>query len=218
MNVDWGGLRQMEPVSRQFGYDRGTPVDRYYIERFLSRNSSAVFGRVLEIGDDSYTRRFGGNRVTRRDVLHVHAGNPNATIIGDLATATTIPPDSFDCAIVTQTLQFTVNPEAALRNLHRILRPGGVLLGTVPALTVVSSEADEWNSTWYWSFTPALISKMVHQVFSPDRCTFEVHGNVLASVCTLQGVAVEDVSIAELEADDPEFPVLLTFRCMKAAR
>jgi len=45
--VDWGGLRQMEPVSRQFGYDRGTPVDRYYIERFLRLNSSAVFGRFL---------------------------------------------------------------------------------------------------------------------------------------------------------------------------
>jgi len=72
--VDWGGLRRMEPVSREFGYDRGTPVDRYYIDRFLRRNSSAVFGRVLEVGDDSYTRQFGGERVTRRDVFHVQTG------------------------------------------------------------------------------------------------------------------------------------------------
>jgi len=215
--VDWGGLRRMEPVSREFGYDRGTPVDRYYIDRFLRRNSSAVFGRVLEVGDDNYTRQFGGERVTRRDVFHVHPKNPHATIVGDLATAVTIPSDAFDCAIVTQVLQFIADPVAALRTLHRILRPGGVLLGTAPALTVVSSEADEWSSMWYWSFTPALISKMVNEVFSPGVCTVEVDGNVLSSVCTLEGLAVEDAGIAGLKDSNPEFPVLISFRCEKAA-
>ncbi|HEX6050119.1 MAG TPA: hypothetical protein VFZ21_12650, partial [Gemmatimonadaceae bacterium] len=74
--VHLGDLRRLTPISRAFGYDRGGPVDRYYIEGFLARYASDVRGRVLEVGDDSYTRRFGGNRVTRRDVLHVHEGNP----------------------------------------------------------------------------------------------------------------------------------------------
>ena len=215
--MDWGSLRRTTPVSREFGYDRGTPIDRYYIDDFLGRNALAIAGRVLEIGDDTYTRRFGGSRVTRRDVFHAHGANPQATIIGDLAAADTVPSNSFDCEIVTQTLQFIVDPVAALRTLHRILRPGGVLLATVPALTVVSSDSDEWSKIWYWSFTPALVTSMVDQVFAPGESTIEVAGTAVASMCTLQGLAVEDVGIEALTPPHPDFPVLISFRCQKAA-
>ncbi len=51
-------------------------------------------------------------------------GNPQATIVGDLADAPHIPDDSFDCAIVTQTLQFVYDVRAAFATLHRILAPG----------------------------------------------------------------------------------------------
>src|SRR4029453_14668409 len=44
-----GTLRRTRPLSNDFGYDRGTPVDRYYIERFLARHQSDVKGRVLEV-------------------------------------------------------------------------------------------------------------------------------------------------------------------------
>jgi SAM-dependent methyltransferase len=218
MQVDWGSLRRMEPVSRQFGFDRGTPVDRYYIERFLDANSACISGRVLEIGDDTYSRRFGNGRVTRQDIFHAHAGNPKATMIGDLATAETIPSNIFDCAIVTQTLQCIFDPPSALRTLHRILRPNGVLLATVPALTPVSSENDEWSQMWYWSFTPASIRYMVEQVFSPESSKIEVHGNVFAGVCALQGIALEDISAAELQPADPDYPVVLSIRAGKSSR
>jgi SAM-dependent methyltransferase len=206
----------MEPVSRLFGYDRGTPVDRFYIERFLERNSDSIRGRVLEIGDDSYTRRFGGDRVTRRDVLHVHNGNPRATIVGDLASADTIPSETFDCAIITQTLQFLFDPLAGLRTLHRILRPGGTLLLTVPGLTVVSPEADEWSDLWLWSFTPASIRKSMEQAFQPGLWAVQVYGNVLAGVCALQGIALEDISAAELEPHDPAYPIIISVRAGKS--
>ena len=101
---DWGGLRRLEPVSREFGYDRGLPIDRYYIERFLETHRCDVTGRTLEIGDDEYTRRYGGGRATRRDVLHVHARNPAATIVGDLIHAPQMADEIFDCIILTQTL------------------------------------------------------------------------------------------------------------------
>ena len=217
MQVDWGSLRREEPVSRQFGYDRGGPVDRYYIEQFLGKHAGDIVGRVLEIGDDSYTRRFGGDRVRRRDVFHAHAENPTATFVGDLATAQEIPSDIFDCAIVTQTLQFIPDPGAALRTLHRILRPGGVLLLTVPGITAVSSKDDEWSRIWYWSFTPALVRHLVLEAFEADLCTFEVRGNALTGVCALQGIALEDISVEEVERDDPEYPVLLCARAVKRA-
>ena len=205
----------MDPVSRQFGYDRGTPVDRYYIERFLQSNSQYIRGRVLEIGDDIYTQRFGGDRVRCRDIFHVHSGNPQATMVGDLATADTIPSNIFDCAIVTQTLQFIFDPLAALRTLHRILRPAGVLLATAPALTVVSAATDEWHRMWYWSFTPASIRAMVWKTFLPELACIETYGNILAGVCVLQGIAVEDVDTSELEPADSEYPVLMTIQAVK---
>ena len=72
--INFGDLRWLEPVSRQFGLERGLPIDRYYIEKFLAQHAVDIRGRVLEIGDDSYTRWFGGARVHTRDVLHVNAG------------------------------------------------------------------------------------------------------------------------------------------------
>jgi hypothetical protein len=38
-----GGL---EPISRAFGYDRGTPIDRYYLDRFLDEHNGDIRGRV----------------------------------------------------------------------------------------------------------------------------------------------------------------------------
>ena len=130
-SVAWGDLRRLEPISRDFGTDRGLPVDRYYIERFLSQNAGDVKGRVLEIGDRTYTVKYGEDRVTRSDVLHVKPGNPVATIVGDLTDAPHIPDDEFDAIILTQTLQFIYDARAAIGTLHRILKPGGVLLATV---------------------------------------------------------------------------------------
>src|SRR5690242_583275 len=69
--VDLGNLRSTEPISEVSGYDRGLPIDRYYIERFLNQNADLISGAVLEIGDDAYTRRFGGSRVTRSDVMNI---------------------------------------------------------------------------------------------------------------------------------------------------
>ena len=79
-------------------------------------------------------------------------GNPQATIVGDLTDAPQIPNDAFDCAIVTQTLQFVYDVRAALATLHRILAPGGVLLATVPGITKISPPEDEEYGEW-WHYT-----------------------------------------------------------------
>ena len=68
--------RRLDPVSRDWGYDRGVPIDRYYIENFLDRHAGDIRGHVLEIGVDSYTWRFGGDRVTKSDVLNLEEENP----------------------------------------------------------------------------------------------------------------------------------------------
>src|SRR4051812_21510061 len=84
-------LQCVEPVSRVFGLDRGQPIDRFYIEQFLAGYKEDIRGRVLEIGDATYTEKFGGNRVVKSDVLHAISGNENATLVGNLATGEGVP-------------------------------------------------------------------------------------------------------------------------------
>ncbi|MEJ7787734.1 MAG: hypothetical protein WKF96_23275, partial [Solirubrobacteraceae bacterium] len=63
--VRLGSLGSSEPISSAWGFDRGLPVDRWYIERFLGQHRADVTGRVLEVKDSGYTDRF-GHDVTER--------------------------------------------------------------------------------------------------------------------------------------------------------
>jgi len=213
--VELGDLDRLQPFSRDFGFDRGDPVDRRFIENFLRRHSADIRGRVLEVGDDSYTRRFGGDRVSRADVLHVHADNPRATFVDDLARGDSLPSAAFDCIVLTQTLQYVFDPSAAVRTLARILAPGGVLLATVPGISQLSR--DEWAETWYWSFTPLALRRLLELAFEADGVLVEAHGNVLTSVAFLAGLAAHEINAAAFEQDDPQYPLLVTARAVRAA-
>ncbi len=211
-----GSLRRTVPISDHWGADRGTTVARYYIERFLAEHSHDIRGRVLEVKDSRYTERFGA-AVESSDVLDIEAVNPRATIVADLADASVIPSDSFDCFILTQTLQFIYDFAAAIREAHRVLRAGGVLLVTVPAVSrldrrpgLAIEPADD-----YWRFTADACTKMFGSVFGTDNVAVHAYGNVLAAVAYLAGLAREDLSDRELDEQDELFPVLITVRGVK---
>jgi SAM-dependent methyltransferase len=206
----FGSLRRLSPVSREFGYDRGKPIDRYYIERFLAANADVIKGRVLEIGDSGYTRRFGGNRVTRSDVLNIEPGDPKTTIVADLARADHIPSDSFDCLVITQTLHLIYDLPGAVGTLYRILTPGGTLLTTFPGISPLST--DRWAHTWYWALTPLSAARLFGDVFGSDKVEVTAHGNVLTSVAFLEGLATRELRREELDVDDPQFPMLITVK------
>jgi hypothetical protein len=206
-----GSLRRTRPLSDEWGRDRGTPIDRYYIERFLDRERASVHGRVLELLDDSYTRRFGIG-VEQGDVLDIDEGNPNATIVADLARADAVPSASFDCFILTQTLQFVYDVPAAVGHASRILKPGGVVLCTLPS---VSRVARRYLETEYWRFTAASARTLFEASFEPDLVAVESHGNVLTSIAFLAGLAAEELSMQELEDADPFFPTVI---CVAARR
>jgi SAM-dependent methyltransferase len=213
-SVRFGDLRRLSPLCADWGYGRGTPIDRYYIERFLAKSADDIHGRVIEVGTDEYTRRFGGDRVDSRDVLHVTDAGPHVTIVGDLTTGAGIPADSFDCAIVTQTLHFVYDVHAVVRTLHRLLKPGGVALVTVPGITKISPEdMVRWGQ--YWSFTSRSAPLLFQESFTPDGITIERFGNVLTATAFLQGIAVEELTDAELEFVDPSFETLLGIRAQR---
>jgi hypothetical protein len=100
--VNFGDLRRLTPISRAFGFERGQPVDRHYIEQFLAQHAADIHGRVLEIGDDHYMRHFGGDRVQQADVLDLPREDGQATIVADLQEADHIPGAAFDCIIFTR--------------------------------------------------------------------------------------------------------------------
>lgn len=212
--TDFGDLHRLTPISRAFGTDRGLAIDRYYVHAFLDAHRADIRGRVLEIGEDTYTRRYGGDRVTRSDVLHVHDRNRKATIVGDLAHAPHIPDDSFDCIILTQTLQLVFDVHAAVRTLRRILAPGGVLLLTVPGISQVST-GQEWGSTWCWAFTGVSVERLMRETMGAHSVDMTVHGNVMAATAFLYGLAAEELTSAELDTRDPDYHLLITARATK---
>jgi SAM-dependent methyltransferase len=205
--------RQVTPLSRNWGFDRGQPVDRYYIERFLAANAGDIRGRVVEIGDNSYTRQYGGEHVTVSDVLHVDEANPDATIVADLADGDNIPSDTFDCVILTQTLQLIYDVHAAVRTLHRILTPGGVVLATLPSITSIGDI--RWEGTWFWGFTHLSAARLFGDVFSPENVTVEHHGNVLSASAFLYGLASHELTPRELDHRDGHYQVTITVRAVK---
>lgn len=212
--VDFGQLRRVQPFGRHFGEDRGRALDRYYIEGFLAAHAADIKGRVLEIGENRYTRQFGGDRVTRCDVLHVSPGNPRATIVADLTDAPQVPDATFDTAIITQTLHLIYDVGSAIRTIHRVLKPGGVLLLTVPGITQIP-HGTTWASTWFWSFTPLAVTRALAESFGSGGLTVQSHGNVLSAAAMLYGLSSDDLTPDELDMTDPDYPVIIGARAMR---
>jgi SAM-dependent methyltransferase len=206
-----GTLRRTSPLSTRWGTDRGTPVDRHFIAGFLAECSGDIHGRVLEVGSSQYARRF-GRGVTSIDVLDINPGNPSATIVADLSAADAIASDTFDCCILTQTLQFVYDVAAAIDHAHRIMRPGGVLLATLPGITRVDPSLAH---TDFWRFTPPACQRLFERPFGAGQVEVRSYGNVLTAVAFLAGMASEELSSRELAAHDVEFPLLVSVRAVR---
>lgn len=208
-----GSLRRVTPISRAFGRDRGQPIDRYYVESFLARQAGDIRGRVLEIGDDSYAQRFGGNRVAESDVLGATEGDPQATVIAALTGTDHIPSDAFDCVILTQQLQLVYDVRAAIETLYRILKPGGVLLATFPGVSQIGHKRR--GDYWYWSFTRLLARRLFGETFPAANVEVESYGNVLAAISLLHGLAVEELPGEKVAYNDRDYEVVISLRAVK---
>jgi SAM-dependent methyltransferase len=199
---DFGELRTIEPITRSFGLERGTPIDRFYIERFLQEHAADIRGSVLEVGDPGYTERFGGDRVEHSEVLHATPGNPRATLVADLTDAPELPSGAFDCFVCTQTLTYVWPLRGAIRTVHRILKPGGVVLATLPGISQLSPRDNELYGE-FWRVTALAARRLFAATFGEANVETAGHGNVLAAAAFLYGVAQEDLEPAELEHADP---------------
>jgi hypothetical protein len=201
-------------VSKVFGLERGLSIDRHYVEQFLATNAADVHGVVFEIGADLYASRFGGDRVTRVEVLHAVPGNPSATIVGDLTDAKEISDESFDCMIVTQTLPFIFDTRAAIGTIHRLLRLGGTALVTFPGISQISRyDMNRWGD--YWRFTSLSAQRLFEEAFGSESVELTVYGNVLTAIAFLHGLATDDLTKPELAFHDPDYELLIAVRATR---
>jgi SAM-dependent methyltransferase len=207
-------LRRKRPTGSGFGCGRGQPIDRYFIERFLKQHEHDIQGRVLDIGDSRYTKQFGGEAVNQSEILHV-TDQSSATIVADLANAPNIPSNTDDCIICTQTLQYIFDVHAAVRTIHRILKPQGTVLATVPCICQISRyDMDRWGD--YWRFTSLSTRRLFSDVFSENATTIEVSGNRIAALAFVDGLVQEELRPTDLDFFDADYELNIAVRATKA--
>jgi SAM-dependent methyltransferase len=212
-HVRFGDMRRTTPLSREFGFDRGTPIDRRYIERFIEEHG--VRGDVLEVGEPLYATMFGGDAVGRVDILDVDETNPDATVVADVGVPDSLPADHFDCILCTQTLHLVFDLRAAVGNLHQALRPGGTALVTLPGISqVCRSPTGGWEDMW--RVTPASAERLFAERFGAANVRVASYGNVFSALSFLQGVSAEELRQRDIDAFDPDYPVIVGVAATKA--
>jgi hypothetical protein len=209
----WGNLRRLRPFSTRYGFDRGTPVDRYYLDSFFRDQGATIRGHVLEVRDPGFSGRF-GREITALDIVDIDPANDDASIIVDLVDHESLPAATFDCVVAPQTLQLVTDVDAAVANIWQSLRPGGSLLVTIHTLSKRYHHLPELDR---WRMMPNGLAEVLRRACPGAEVDVVGLGNLLAAVAFLEGVASEELTPAELDAHDPEFPVLACGRARRSA-
>ena len=199
------------PSNRHWGHPFGKPIDRRYIEEFLGNNRQYITGDVVEIADNRYTYQF-GHDINNAYALHVYgAGN---TIKGNLATGEGIVENFCDCLICTQTLQFIFDLHSTVKNIHKILKPNGTALITVPGISQIDMAGyKSWGEAW--RFTKQSLRQLFEESFDKENIQEASLGNVKTAICFLYGMCQEDLNDDDYSMNDEMYPVILTLVCRK---
>jgi hypothetical protein len=206
----WGNLRRTRPFSENFGFERGTPIDRHYLQRFLKEHADRITGDVLEIQLPGYTQKYGRNVVTSH-TLDINASF-RPTYCTDLAVADSVPSNRYDCFLLPNTLCVLKDIEACLRQALRVVRPGGMVLGTSAGFVPLTPDASD-----YWHLSAAGWSEVASRVWPRGSYEVRSYGNALSAVAAMMGLAVEELTDEELDVHDDRYPVLVTLACRKPA-
>jgi hypothetical protein len=210
MKTNWNNLRKTKPISNDYGWSRGKPIDRFYIEKFLDTNKKLIKGACGEISEARYFKKYDNNLVTSFKIFDIDASNKLAEIHGNLEDISKIPEKVFDCFICTQVLNFIYDFSTSVESLHKMLKPEGVLLLTVAGPSSHISEYDMLRWGDYWRFTEQSILKVCEKAFGENNVEVKSYGNVLTATSMLQGISSEELTNDEINYYDPIYPILIT--------
>ncbi|SDT86160.1 Methyltransferase domain-containing protein [Verrucomicrobium sp. GAS474] len=203
------------PLDGFWGWGRGTPIHRWYLDRFIEEHAADIGGHVLEFSEDRYATRHGGARVTKLDIVDLEATNRAATIVADLTKPNAVPSAAFDCILCTHVLHLVGDYPAMLAEFHRMLKPGGVLLVAVPQMSMAAAKDMPWIE--FWRFTPVGLGLALEKDFGPGAAAIRGYGNSLTSAAEIRGLAAEDMTERELLVDDNRFAVEVCGRVVRRA-
>ena len=201
--------RELMPISKKHGFDRGMPIDRYYTDKFLKQYQDNIKGRVLEVGDRYYTKKFGNGRVKISDILDIDPGNKHANIIGDLRDLKEVKDNTYDCFIMTFVIGIIDDYRSALKEARRILKPGGVLLAVTDSSSSYNPKTD------YWRFTFNSARLAFGEAFCKDNLEIKTYGNVLSGQYNWVGMATEELTREELDFHHPRYTTLIGIKAIK---
>lgn len=197
---------RVTPISPDFGYARGTPIDRVLIRRYLGSAPTSVVGIVHEVGESQFSPMLFPRAV--HHVVHVSPENETDLRVDFLE----VPQDQIglcEAIICTQVLNFIKEPLEALRGISSLLRPGGRCYMTVAGLAQVSRyDSARWGD--YFRFMPQGFDHLLSQCDAIRVIHRNDLGNLFCAKCLMDGVVAEDVVEKRLlEVDDPLYPVVL---------
>jgi SAM-dependent methyltransferase len=209
--VEFEASVAVTPVSEVFGLDRGTPLDRVFISRFLEAHRNVIRGDCLEVEEPAYTRKFGqpGHVAHALKFSASPDGAGDREVVADLSKPETVPQDGFDTFICTQTLNFIFDLDPVVESIHKLLKPGGYALITVAGISQISRyDYERWGD--FWRFTDLTLRKLLTHRFAEADCRLATFGNVATSCLFLQGVSAEDIpDLKILDTTDPNYQMVV---------
>jgi hypothetical protein len=105
--------------------------------------------------------------------------------------------------------------QSALHHAVRLLKPGGVLLCTIPAVSRVNYEDGGLQGGDFWRLTGAAVHRLFSEAFHAEHVTVDTYGNVRVCTAFLYGLATQDLDVSALEFNDPWFPLIHCIRAVK---
>ena len=198
--INWGDLRRANPFCPRFGYSRGSPIDRYYLNLFVAEIRDQVRGDVVEVGGNNCNKNeYGFSRASRYRGLDVVA-SPGVDLVGDAAQPQCLPPSSLDGLVIFNVLEHTPRPWEIVANMRLWLREGGVACCMVPNAQRLHKAPED-----YWRPLPAALMEMF--TGWSERRLYQ-YGNPVSTVASLMGIAAEELKEAELLDYHPDYPVV----------
>lgn len=205
--IKWITGMPLKPLSERFGLEYGKAIDRYYIEKFLSENKRYITGDVMEMAENTYTNMYGEN-IKHAYAMHVNGWGENC-IKGNLETGEGISENSIDCFICTQTIQFIYDIHSMVKNIYKMLKPGGTALVTAHCLGQISLY-DYHNWGEYWRFTDMSMRRLFAESFDEDKVTVKLWGNVKTAIAFQYGLCAENLQETDFAFHDEQYPVIVT--------
>lgn len=196
----------IHPISEQFGTERGTPVDRFYIDAFIGENRRYITRDVLEIEDSYYTEKYGSN-ITTAYVMDVSSKASGISFNANLETGEGIRECIADCFILTQTLMYIYDLSKAVNNIYKLLKPGGVALITCSGISQNSRRCmDDYGCIF--SFNAEALRRMFDDLGKFETIDVGSYGNVKTVTAHIAGLCAEDLLEEDFAYDDKYYPLI----------